>query len=259
MVGHFFNLVVRAITAMPERVGTNWGGLWFSIAIFFATMLVLWIFGDMKEHFKRNTLVGLAVVGIAWTALFPISAFLTVYDDHENLVGAASRIKRTLNGEIQSQKDQLIATRLECARWEGQNDTLQAQNRSQQNTINGCLTQAIKLLKRPSLKLSNYFLGQVSTQRFPSSKQRYGTFLVITNQTITPIRLLVTCQADITASGFVLGGNTSTFGGWGGRVTASTHQYGVGILTPAWTPTNPLLVTVFSDAQNVGRCTFDEQ
>lgn len=259
MAGHFFNFVFRAVAAMPARVGSNWGGVLFSIGLFLLTELVLWLFGDMKDRWKRNTLIGLAVVGVGWTLLFPISALLTVYDDHQNLVGAGRRIRSTFNQRIQSQQDQLTATRLECARWEGQNETLQIQNRDQQNTISGCLTQATKLLTPEPLKITPHYLGQVSMQLFPSAKQPYGSFVVLTNRVITPIRLLVTCEADITASGMVLGTGAMTVGGWGGRVTSSSKQYGVGILTPAWTPSNPLLVTVFMNGGIINHCKFEEQ
>lgn len=42
----------------------------------------------------------------------------------------------------------------ECAVKDGVNQTLQGQNRDQQSTINGCLSQAIKLLTPEALKIT---------------------------------------------------------------------------------------------------------
>lgn len=105
------------------------------------------------------------------------------------------------------------------------------------------------------LKITAHLLPtQSSTQA-----QYRGTFLVLTNKAITPVRLLVTCDAEIQAGGQILGTGAMMGGGWAGRVTRSNKQSGIGILSPAWTPTNPLLVTIYSTEAKLGFCSFDEK
>jgi hypothetical protein len=118
----------------------------------------------------------------------------------------------------------------------------------------------LDLAKEP-LKITDHFLGMMPSKSNPNIQAKYnGTFLVLTNKTITPIRLLVTCESEIVqAAGEVLGTGTLMQGGWYGRVTSSNKQFGVGILSPAWTPVNPLLVTIYSNESNVGICSFDEK
>jgi hypothetical protein len=84
---------------------------------------------------------------------------------------------------------------------------------------------------------------------------------VRTNKTITPVRLIVTCDSEIdSASGGVMGTGAAMMGGWGGRITTSNKQYGIGILSPAWTPDNPLIVTIYSKVDvDVNQCSFQEQ
>lgn len=89
-------------------------------------------------------------------------------------------------------------------------------------------------------------------------KPPYETkFLVLTNQIITPVRLLVQCQQEIiSAGGSVMGTGAAMAGGWGGRF--SPNQYGIGILAPAWAPGSPLVVTVHSNSKDL-TCQFAEQ
>ena len=111
------------------------------------------------------------------------------------------------------------------------------------------------------LKITPHFIGLVPSQVNTNIQARYhGTFLVLTNKPITPVRLLVTCDAEIlSTSGGVLGTAGGMGGGWGGRVTSSNKQFGVGILSPAWTPVNPLLVTIYTNESDAGNCSFDEK
>jgi hypothetical protein len=108
------------------------------------------------------------------------------------------------------------------------------------------------------LKLTPQFIGVLPAYNNQDHTNQ-GTFMILTNKIITPIRLLVTCDEDIDlATGGVSGANAMMMGGWGGRVTRSNRQFRVGILSPAWAPTSPLLVTIYAN-NNPGRCSFEEQ
>ena len=136
----------------------------------------------------------------------------------------------------------------------------QSQTQESQSKVQECLVELGKSQRQERLKITHYYLGRVSSQEFQSPpRAHYGTFLVLTNKAITPVRLLVTCESDISAAGGVLGTAAESYGGWGGQVTSSKKQFGVGILSPAWTPVNPLSVTVFSDSDTIGTCEFEEQ
>lgn len=140
-------------------------------------------------------------------------------------------------------------------------EALRQQVGSQQTTINGLVLQLGEAQSKEvqPRKIIPYSVGVVKNYDNPNLSQNQGTFILLSNKTITPVQILVSCESEIdVASGAVLGTATMMSGGWGGRVTRSLTQFGVGINSPAWTPSNPLLVTVYAK-KNPGRCVFDEQ
>jgi hypothetical protein len=107
-----------------------------------------------------------------------------------------------------------------------------------------------------ALRLSANSIGVIPAYN-EDNHVNQGTFALTTNKIVTPVRMLVSCEGDIDiASATIAGTNTVSSGGWGGKF--STKQYGVGINSPAWSPSTPLLVTVYA-SQNPGRCSFQEQ
>ena len=207
---------------------------------------------------------------IFWSiaVLFLIVAFDQAWqDEHRNtslVIGEKSSAVGEMNfwKEQNYAKDDAVRTR----------DHLLAQNYTaligQQTTSNNAqqslaqLSQRILEIDKPGkLKIDNYYLGDVPSQYNANVKAKYhGTFLVLTNQTVTPIRLLVTCEGKIVqAGGGILGTAASSGGGWGGRVTTSPMQYGIGLLSPAWTPSNPMLATIYTDDPSLGICSFEQR
>jgi hypothetical protein len=117
----------------------------------------------------------------------------------------------------------------------GVNRTIEKQNGDQQSTINGCLSQAMKLLTPEPLKITSHELRGLLPQSPQPGYKFVISYVVMTNKIITPVRLLVTCEADnILAEGWVLGTGTMMAGGWGGmkliRLTNTEwvyfHQHG---------------------------------
>src|ERR1700761_3995060 len=92
MFTHFLNLITQVLVRMPSLVGSNWGGFMFSLLAFLLTQAALWRWGDMKAHWQRNVTLGFAIVAGLWIALFILCGILTVYDDHQNLVGGLKRV-----------------------------------------------------------------------------------------------------------------------------------------------------------------------
>lgn len=110
---------------------------------------------------------------------------------------------------------------------------------SQQQTFNQCIL-TLGSANKPERQVTQaYPVGTIDQHISPPL--RSADFVIVTNRTITPVRLLVTCDGTIDhASAMVLGSAAFMIGGWGG--SQSSHKYGVGISSPAWTPMGPLLV-----------------
>jgi hypothetical protein len=174
MTAHVVHLLVRAFAGAPSSLGSNWLGLVFPLLVFMFTQVVTGFargWNRMKSHWKDNLLLGFAVAAVAWAALFTWCIVTTIGDDHNNLnarirqlrgdvaicTESASKEKHALSKEISSLEDQAIATEKQCAIKDGVNQTLQKQNRDQQSTINGCLSQAMKLLTPEQLKVTAVF------------------------------------------------------------------------------------------------------
>lgn len=157
MLRHFLGLIAQALEKMPALVGSNWGGLLFSALVFAITQAVFALLGDVRKHWQRNTIIGFIVTVIAWVGLFTVSMVLSVYDDHQNMVGASRRIRQALQREIQNEKadltqkiddeqSKLVGSEVSRAIQQGRYETLEKQSRDQQNLIAGCQAQALKLL-----------------------------------------------------------------------------------------------------------------
>lgn len=98
-------------------------------------------------------------------------------------------------------------------------------------------------------------LLEESTGEHPPYETR---FIATVNQIVTPIRLLVQCESEILeANGRLAGASVHMSGGWGGKF--SKNQFGIGILSPAWSPSTPLIITVKSNQKQLGVCRFNEQ
>lgn len=267
LITHLVNLLIRSAILVPSRIGSNWGGLVFTLVAFAVTEAALWKWGDMKGRWTRSALIGLGVVIVAWIGLFACSTVLTIYDDHQNLAGAAARIKRDGVTQTRALADQLQATRNDlgrqlgelrtgCAVKDGINQTLQNQNRDQQTTINGCLTQAMKLLTPVEQKITPVFLDQ----DFETLATRKMRWLVVTNKVITPVHVVANCTQGVTymnsADLSILGGGSTgiQMGNENGRLSSSQWE----LKEPgSWSPESPLLVTIKYIGQQSVVCGFN--
>jgi hypothetical protein len=152
--------------------------------------------------------------------------------------------------------EKIEAKRL-LANREGQIESLKNQVQDQQSTINKALVQLGNAQQQEPLKITHYFLGAIPGRFNPEIAPYRGNFLVLTNKIITPVRLLVTCDGEIVqTAGNVLGTGAMMEGGWGGK-GKNKNEYGIGILSPAWTPTNPLLVTLYTNQKQIN-CNFSQ-
>jgi len=92
MAHHFLSFLLRAFVEMPSRIGSSWGGTIFSVFLFLIPLAPKAWRRD-SSGWKRRLTISVLFSAIGWTILFLVSVFLTVWDDHSNLVAAAERIK----------------------------------------------------------------------------------------------------------------------------------------------------------------------
>jgi hypothetical protein len=186
---------------------------------------------------------------------------LTNYDDHQNLVGAAARIKHNgdrrrneLASQLRIAKDddgkQITDLRTQCAVKDGINQTLQKQNRDEQVLIGECQTEAIKRLVPEPLKMSAAFFDNTDP-RNPQAK--YATrWLVLTNKPMSPFKVDVICNVPVSAVRMETVGSRNV----SQRVDmVNPFQYLAIQDSPAFSPSSPLLFTV--DSEGVVSCNFN--
>lgn len=95
--------------------------------------------------------------------------------------------------------------------------------------------------------------------RVTGNSPPYSTeILVLTNRSVSPVRLLISCDTElISVDGSIMGSGVEMHTGWGGRI--SNKQFGVGIGSPPWTPENPMRITIRSNTKDIGSCRFEQQ
>jgi hypothetical protein len=142
-------------------------------------------------------------------------------------------------------------------------DTYSATLTTQQATMNSCMSTIGQLEKPEALKILPFLLRRTVKNASPdvsgyASDAKYvAQFLLLTNKTITPIRMIVTCDRGITSAGGAILGTASTSGGGSGKLSENSYLF---VLTsPAWGPTAPLVMVVFSNDAQLGACSFNEQ
>lgn len=227
----------------------------------------------MTAEWKGDTGRGVLVVVAIWCCVFVWAVCTTIFQDHTqaraNLKGARAEItslKQNAGTAATGSQQEISKLQSTISNRDTEIAGLKNQIQNQQATINSTLLELGRSQQQEiqPLRITPHYLGIVSI-RLPASvagAQAFGSWLLLTNKTVTPIRVLVKCNIDVVAaSGWVLGTGGMTSGGWGGRVTESLQEYGVGILSPAWTPNTPLLVTVHAKSQSQNqnaRCSFTQ-
>jgi hypothetical protein len=270
---YWINCIIKGFLDTASFVGSNKTGVLFAIVLG-GLSLGKAIRQHVKDHgWPRMSKDWLALAksgltnatwafGIVWL-LHSLAAPHGLYTEAEgrlkNASEAFAKERFTLTIERDSLRAQLNTSNTECAKKDGVNQTLQNQNRYQQATINGCLSQAMKLLTPAPQKLIALNIGEQMRSR---NAEHYNETIILTNKSITPVRLLVACKESIiAATGSVLPiqlGGTIVGGGWKWGGKFNDHQFGVWVESPAWTPESPLLVTLFFNGrERLGECSFN--
>jgi hypothetical protein len=124
---------------------------------------------------------------------------------------------------------------------------LENQIQNQQRTINDALVQLGKAQQQEPLKLTHHPLGRVEGRHKHGIAKSVYEFIVLTNKLTTPVKLVVACDGEIVDLNSKLLGASGLM--TGGLEKINQRQYLIGISSPAWTPSTPLLVTVYSDKE----------
>jgi hypothetical protein len=158
----------------------------------------------------------------------------------------------SINAETcESEKSQL---RLTGATEKTRADTLSKQNLDQQNTINSCLTQAMKLLTQEPLIITKLPILQDLDHQGPGIHTVH--LLVLTNKTIPTVRIKAECNHAISSgNGELIGGNMLSEG----AVINPANVLHVSIDSPSWTPTRPLMINMtYTAPKDDLRCSIDQ-
>ena len=201
----------------------------------------------MREFWDTDAKFTLKVSLIAAACVYiPIALWSVgkgMYEDHEGLVARSRTQNLALRADaetLQRQKEndalQLSDCQQKNARVGGQNEVLNNQNRAQQNTINNCQTQALKLLTPVAQKTTVVFFSE-DDSKTPAEAR----FLLLTNQPVTPVDMVVQCNASL-ESVMVGPVGKAMMGGGNQRLGPNVQEATVD--SPAWTPTVPFMATI---------------
>ena len=213
-------------------------------------------------------IAGFVIVGIAGVILTALQTYSTDQKEQalQITIGGARDDARSARDESKAAGDEMDKMRVDLAiesarREQAQKDMALLVQKAGVETRTGVAEDfrksPIKIdvapIKEPFKVTGN--LLQAATGDHPPYETK---FILTVNQMVTPIRLLVHCESEILqANGSVAGAGVQLSGGWGGRF--SPNQFGIGISSPAWIPTTPLIVTVKSNQKPLGTCTFTQQ
>jgi hypothetical protein len=189
-------------------------------------------------------------------AFFLCSCLLAWIDEHDSGVVLARQVK--------SGQESLASQRKECDQAAGAqkqdiavkdavNRELEKQNRSQENLISGCQTQALKLLTPKEFTVTALALPSQTRQSDQS------VYIIIVNRALTPFTVMAKCDADIRNMRVSFARKeeqgVAAFGRIGGGFSRpSSKEWGETISVPAISPENPAIVYVDSPGKKI--CSF---
>jgi hypothetical protein len=263
---HLYNLLLRSFFAVPGSLGSTWLGLFFPLWGFLLAQVVILLadgWSKMKTHWRQNVVRGFAVAGAAWVSLFLWCIVTTTYEDHMGLAAKGQVLHQALATSDQHEKDavQVVRTDLDsklstlrenCAKTEGANGALSKQTADQQDTINHCQQDALKLLTPEPFKIVPLVLEPANQ----GVGVQHVKWLVLVNRTVTPVNLHVGCQKRfVSASASILGSGMIS----GGTAKITDYLYQVNISTPAWSPESPLIFEMSFSGDSNNACSFAQQ
>ncbi len=284
MFGHFLNLVVRSIHAIPSSLGSTWIGLLFPLLVFLITQAVIlskdgW--DAMRRHWKTNVKRGIAVTVIAWSLFFVWCFTRTTFDDHMTLVGQVASLNSTIasDAEVRERAVSGCETNLKEARsslydkeslaesYQRAFTALQAPQLQQQANIASCITNLSKL--NPQIRqqfgvISIQFatLGKTSQLNPPSRgvTAYISELLIITNVPQPAFHGSLRCARPFSVAGFPQVHTTAqeraVFPSAPVRISDSEYEIRAQSTNTEWNQSHPAYLQVYSQSQSIEPCSF---
>ncbi len=266
-ISYWLSVSIRTVQTFPSFIGNNWVGVLLSFALLLPATRQ-----RVKEHLAEIRAMawsgkffytGRTLMQTNWrTVIIIIGAFLfgnflTVgFRDY----ASATNQTKSVGEQLSTVKSQLAASAVNCQLQtndirtardveQGKNQILQDQNRAEQVLVADCQNQAIKRLTPEPLTITPLTLDVND-----SEMGREVKWLVLTNKTLTPVTLRVTCTEEMQDLTIYVMGAAAIEGG-ADKLSATEWRYR--IVSPAWSPTSPVVAVVSTrtSANNV-LCSF---
>jgi len=242
---HLVNLLARSWTNLLIALSSST----LSVAIFslaIPTMVFLSVFlyrrqqartaGHHMEDVLRDTAIPTLIAGgitmFGWLCLFGWSISATIYKDHQNLVSSNQSLKANASNQVdpKSRDEEIASLKRQIERFKEQQGP-------------------------PTIKIFPF----ARVKHFPVQQSATMDYIFITNTIRTPVDLLVTCDFPLEGiyEAFLTQGGGSVMTIQNTRVSA--NQFRGSIMSPAWSPSLPLYITLFFPSGKVDRmpsCSF---
>jgi hypothetical protein len=139
-----------------------------------------------------------------------------------------------------------------CQYQSGVADTLQKQNRDQQNTINRCQEDAIKrIVPEPE----RHYVAEILPIK-SKLRQPIKTYIFTTNKPITPAVILVSCDRPIDDVTGVLAGTMTVTATAPVKLSEFPNIWTFSISSPEWTTETPVVIQFSYAGNEEPKCTF---
>jgi hypothetical protein len=228
---------------------------------------VLTVLVGFYEKFIAKKAVSVrAYVRVIVTLMF-FACFQAWQQEHRSKIGREGDLHAqeglTLSQKLETQREanrheqcegSLREAQNSLSRFQGAVGAQTSQIQAQQGTINGCLTQAMKLLTPEALRLSFVALPPIQRQKATTKSANY---LVLVNKTITPVRMSITCKTPAHIEASVLGTGTQS-GSFENQDYIGTEHM-IAIDSPAFGPSSPLLVSLDFNTEQEPDCQFSQR
>ncbi len=130
---------------------------------------------------------------------------------------------------------------------------LQGRLETQQKRISDCLLELGKAQKPQEQRATA--VDVTLSDEAAAMSRHHASIIMITNAPVSPVRGVVACRGVFKNAAVGIPGNPNLVSaGQTGMLAPSA--YGFSILTPAWTPETPILITIFYDGDDPLPCNF---
>jgi len=268
MLHFWLSCIVKAILDTVSFMGTNVTGILYAIAIAIVPLVskikkrisVKGGWRNMKGRdwlsvFREAGNLSLKAGGIVFFCYLFAAPYGLLTEEKVRAKEASALLATDRAGVVRDRdglRTKLEETNRLCAVTDGAKQTLEKQNRDQQLSINGCLSQAMKLLT-PAPEIFTPVAFEVNQSGTAITKSRW---LVFINRTISTTAMTVTCDQDIENMTAKIVGDNSTVGG---TARMSNRSWDMRLTSPVWGPTSPVLTDIASRGQGALVCSFNKR